>query len=79
MSRIEEGTLKSFLAGAALAFALGVDAGTHNAIAGDAQQQCENERVANLDVNRSAPSKTMLNLPQKASDTRNLDVTATGR
>lgn len=67
MSRIEEGTLKSFLAAAAIAFALAVDAGTHNAIAGDAQQQGENERVANSDVNRSSPSETMLNLPQEAS------------
>lgn len=67
MSRIDEGTLKSFLAAAAIAFALAVEAGTHNAIAGDAQQQCENERVANKDVNRSAPSETMLNLPKEAS------------
>ncbi len=65
MSRIEEGTLKSFLAAAAIAFALAVDAGTHNAIAGDAQQQSENERTKNADVNRSTPSQTLLNLPQE--------------
>jgi hypothetical protein len=64
MSRIEEGTLKSFLAAAAIAFALTAEAGTPATTAGNARDLRPDECGAKSHADRAAPSETVLEPPQ---------------